>query len=171
VLQFYLRHNFYNAIFKIKHKLYIALGSAPNASPIPQTIRFARLHMRLIRSSLDISYYCKVLISLFVHPCLPMRSFRITKFFFAFHHRSVHPFFIHNIRISLQWPVLHIKPSSIQLTHIILKRLVTPDEFHFPLRIDRLLPSIVLVSVRVSRDCRLNARHSMQIHSAIYRER
>lgn len=68
--------------------------------------------MRLLRSYFDIYYYCTVLISLFVYPCLPMRSFRITQFFFAFYHRSVHPFFIQNIPISLQCPVSHIKPRQ-----------------------------------------------------------
>jgi len=59
---------------------------------------------------------------------------------------------------------------STVLIHIILQCLVTPDEFQFPLRIDPLLPSVVLVSVRVSRDCHLSARHDTQIHSAIYQE-
>ena len=61
----------------------------------------------------------------------------------------------------------YITSVNTVLTHIILQCLVTPDEFQFPLRIDRLLPSIVLVSVRVSRDCHLSARHDIQIHSAI----
>jgi hypothetical protein len=31
MLHLYLRHAFYNIIFKIKHKLYIASGSAPRS--------------------------------------------------------------------------------------------------------------------------------------------
>jgi hypothetical protein len=34
MLQLYLRHDFYNVIFKIKHKLYIASGSAPQRGKI-----------------------------------------------------------------------------------------------------------------------------------------
>jgi hypothetical protein len=153
-------------IFKIKHKLYVAL-----ASDTQQNIQFARLYIRILRSSLDISHCCKALISLFMHPCLLMRSFRIT--FFSCILPQVSRYIFHT-----QYPHFASVPRfacktsfNTVLSHIILKCLVTPDEFQFLWRIDRLLPSIVLESVGVSRDCQLSARHDTQIHSAIYRER
>jgi hypothetical protein len=35
----YLRHDFYNIIFKIKHKLYIASGSGPTPHPTPSPMK------------------------------------------------------------------------------------------------------------------------------------
>jgi hypothetical protein len=39
----YLRHDFYNVIFNIKHKLYTASGSAYSSPPPPQKILVAHL--------------------------------------------------------------------------------------------------------------------------------
>jgi hypothetical protein len=40
-VMFYLQHGFYNIIFKIKHKLYIASGSAPHPTPQGKNFRCA----------------------------------------------------------------------------------------------------------------------------------
>jgi hypothetical protein len=105
-----------------------------------------------------------------MHPCLLMRSFR-TFFSCILPQVSVSIFHTQHPHFA-SVPCFAYKTSfNTVLSHIILKCLVTPEEFQFPMRIERLLPSIVQESLRVSRDCQLSARHDTQIHSAIYRER